>query len=83
MIIAGSVLAWLLAAPVDAYRDAVPHTVEAMAAYFGPGLVGHVWTAWLCYLTIELIRRAGVKPIVTPAPAAKPAADVPERSSTG
>lgn len=67
MIITGSVLAWLFTAPVDAYRDAVPLTVEGLVAYFGPGLMGKVWTSLLIYLTLEALRRAGVKPISDPA----------------
>ncbi len=67
MMIIGSLIAWVLAAPVDAYRDAVPLTFPALAAYFGPGGVGKVWISWLCYLTIEAMKRAGIKPLAEPA----------------
>ena len=67
MMVTGSLLAWAFAAPVDAYRDAVPMTIEGLTAYFGPGMAGKVFVSWLCFLAIEGLRRAGVKPLSTPA----------------
>jgi len=60
MIIAGSLLAWLIAAPVDAYRDAVPLTVEGLATYFGPGGVSKVWISLWVYLTLKLLRSMNI-----------------------
>jgi hypothetical protein len=57
MIVIASLLAWLITAPVDAYRDAVPLTVVGLATYFGPGMMGKVWTSWLCDLTIKLLEK--------------------------
>jgi len=63
MIIAGSLMAWIMAAPVDAFRDAVPMTLEGLVAYFGPGGMGKVWISLWVYWTILAIQKAGVKPI--------------------
>lgn len=60
MMILGSVLAWLIAAPVDAYRDAVLINLEALLAYFGPGLIGKIWISLLCWWTIVAMYRAGL-----------------------
>ncbi len=63
MIITGSIIAWLLAAPVDAYRDAVPMTTSGIVGYFGPGGMGKVWISLWVYLTLLALKKAGVKPI--------------------
>ena len=67
MIITGSLLAWIFAAPVDAYRDAVPLTAEGLIGYFGPGGMGKVWISLWVYLTLEALKKAGVKPLYWPA----------------
>jgi ABC-type thiamin/hydroxymethylpyrimidine transport system permease subunit len=63
MIIAGSLMAWIFAAPVDAYIDAVPFTLEGLVLYFGPGGMGKVWTSLWVFWTLLAMQRAGIKPI--------------------
>ncbi len=69
MIITGSLLAWIFAAPVDAYRDAVPLTMPALIAYFGPGGVSKVWNSLLVFWAILGVQKANIKPLT---PDAKP-----------
>ncbi|NMB70297.1 ECF transporter S component [candidate division WWE3 bacterium] len=63
MVTVGSILAWLFAAPVDAYRDAVPMTLSGIVGYFGPGGMGKVWISLWVYLALLGLKKAGVKPI--------------------
>ncbi len=66
MIITGSIIAWIIDAPVDAYRDAVPLTLNGLVAYFGPGGAGKVWISLWIYLTLKAIMKAGIKPLSQP-----------------
>jgi ABC-type thiamin/hydroxymethylpyrimidine transport system permease subunit len=66
MIVAGSLMAWIFAAPVDAWRDAVPMTVEGLVGYFGPGGMGKVWISLWIYLAIKYFAKAGLKPLSEP-----------------
>ena len=55
MIVAGSLLAWIFAAPVDAWRDAVPLTTEGLVGYFGPGGMGKVWISLWVYWALLVV----------------------------
>lgn len=63
MITVGSLIAWIFAAPVDAYRDAVPLTLNGLVAYFGPGGMGKVWISLWVYLALLSMQKTGIKPI--------------------
>ena len=63
MIVAGSLLAWIFAAPVDAWRDAVPLTTEGLVGYFGPGGMGKVWISLWVYWALLAVKKAGIKPL--------------------
>lgn len=79
MIITGSIIAWIIDAPIDAYRDAVPLTLNGLVAYFGPGGMGKVWISLWIYLTLEALKKAGIKPLYRPTQAA----DVGEGDNVG
>lgn len=62
MIIIASLMAWIFAAPVDAYRDHVQMNLDAVLAYFGPGGMGKVWVSFLVYATLVGLKRVGINP---------------------
>jgi ABC-type thiamin/hydroxymethylpyrimidine transport system permease subunit len=61
MTIAGSLLAWIIAAPMDIYIDKVALNYEALVAYFSPGGAGKVWIGFLCWLTLVAMVKAKVR----------------------
>jgi len=62
IIFVGSVLARLLAAPMDVYVDKVPLTAAALVAYFGPRFLGRITSSILVYATVLGLRKAGIQP---------------------